>query len=111
MFKPNYDLYPSRPSPAYEGGQTGLINASPEFGVELKRMMDLQTITMTQLKLWITTNRLDGSKPITVKELFNAKCITRVVQGVSLSSSVILEYLIISLIFDARFNRELKTLI
>ena len=26
----------ARPSPAYEGGQTGLINASPEFGAPLE---------------------------------------------------------------------------
>ncbi|KAJ3382769.1 YmL10 [Lobulomyces angularis] len=68
----------SRPVPAFEGGQTGIIKAFPQMG------QIHNTISLDQLQFWINKKKLNTEKLITVKVLYRNKLVRNVKNGIYL---------------------------
>ncbi|KAJ2726648.1 YmL10 [Coemansia sp. Benny D115] len=72
-----------KPGPGFEGGQTPLMRVFPKRGFKNANARDLQPLNLDRLQHWINTGRLDASKPITLKEIYDSN-IVRFKDGVSL---------------------------
>ena len=46
--------------------------------------VDMQTLNLSKLQDWVNQGRLDPSKPITIKELRQSRCVSNVKDGVKL---------------------------
>ncbi|KAJ3218953.1 YmL10 [Dinochytrium kinnereticum] len=74
----------ARPTPGYEGGQTGLLKAIPKLGFRSRDKLRLSRIHLDTIQHWVDSGRLDASKPITIKSLVDSGCIGTVKDGVVL---------------------------
>jgi len=74
----------SKPRLGFEGGQTPLKKRIPKRGFTNVHAYDLLSLRLNRIQRWIDLGRIDVSKPITMKELIDSKCITRVKDGVKL---------------------------
>ncbi|KAJ1913317.1 YmL10 [Mycoemilia scoparia] len=72
-----------QPVPGFEGGQTPLHRVFPKRGFKNPFNRDLQALNLDRLQHWINTGRIDPTKTITMKELYDSKII-KFKDGVSL---------------------------
>jgi large subunit ribosomal protein L15 len=49
---------------------------------------DYQELNLDRLQHWITSGRIDGTQPITMKHLLDSRCIHKIEDGVKLLSVV-----------------------
>ncbi|KAJ1726277.1 YmL10 [Coemansia sp. Benny D160-2] len=73
----------SKPGPGFEGGQTPLSQVFPKRGFKNPFKRDLQPLNLDRIQHWINTGRLDASKPITLREIYQAN-VVRFKEGVIL---------------------------
>ncbi|KAJ1787727.1 YmL10 [Coemansia sp. RSA 2399] len=73
----------SKPGPGFEGGQTPLSQVFPRRGFKNPFKRSLQPLNLDRIQHWINTGRLDASKPITLREIYNAN-VVRFKEGVIL---------------------------
>lgn len=73
----------ARPTPGYEGGQTGILKAIPFLGRRSKKLQ-IARLHLDKLQHWINMGRIDASKTITIKHLYDSRCIGSVKDGVVL---------------------------
>ncbi|KAJ2131981.1 YmL10 [Coemansia sp. RSA 1807] len=73
----------SKPGPGFEGGQTPLMRVFPKRGFKNAHARDLQPLNLDKIQHWINTGRLDASKPITLKSIYDANLV-KFKDGVSL---------------------------
>ncbi|KAI7821447.1 ribosomal protein L18e/L15P [Kickxella alabastrina] len=72
-----------KPGPGFEGGQTPLMRVFPKRGFKNAFRRELQPLNLDRIQHWINTGRLDASKPITLKQIYDSNLI-RFTDGVSL---------------------------
>jgi large subunit ribosomal protein L15 len=77
-----------KPRLGFEGGQTPLHKLAPKRGFTNVHQYDLKPIRLNRIQHWINMGRLDPTKPITMKELIDSKCIHRMKDGVKLLADV-----------------------
>ncbi|TKA68682.1 hypothetical protein B0A49_09551 [Cryomyces minteri] len=68
----------------FAGGQTPLEVVHGERGFENQFSVDMSPLNVDRLQSWIDQGRLDTSKPITLKELNDSRCLHGVKDGVKL---------------------------
>ncbi|KAI8147537.1 ribosomal protein L18e/L15P [Fennellomyces sp. T-0311] len=73
-----------KPVPGFEGGQTPLIKRVPKRGFYNIHGKEYHQLNLDRLQHWIQTGRIDASKPITMKELLDSRCIHKIQDGVKL---------------------------
>ncbi|KAI8853539.1 ribosomal protein L18e/L15P [Chytridium lagenaria] len=84
-----------RPTPGYEGGQTGMLKAIRSlgsdqgkglivYGIRFRDKLRLARIHLDTIQHWVDSGRLDASKPITIKSLVDSGCVGNVRDGVVL---------------------------
>lgn len=73
-----------KPKPGFEGGQTPLIRLIPKRGFTNPHKQHYAPLNLDRLQFWIDQGRLDPSKPITARELYESRCIHRLRDGVKL---------------------------
>ncbi|KAJ2078493.1 YmL10 [Coemansia sp. RSA 988] len=73
----------SKPGPGFEGGQTPLTRVFPKRGFKNALRRDLQPLNLDKIQHWINTGRLDPTKTITLKSIFDSN-IVRFKDGVTL---------------------------
>ncbi|ORY97884.1 ribosomal protein L18e/L15P [Syncephalastrum racemosum] len=73
-----------QPVPGFEGGQTPLIRRLPKRGFYNIHGKSYQPLNLDRLQHWVSTGRLDGSRPITMKDLLESRCIHKLDDGVKL---------------------------
>ncbi|KAJ2800397.1 YmL10 [Coemansia helicoidea] len=72
-----------KPGPLFEGGQTPLSRVFPKRGFKNHMRRELQPLNLERIQHWINTGRLDATKPITLKEIYDAN-VVRFKHGVAL---------------------------
>ncbi|WFD24199.1 YmL10 [Malassezia equina] len=73
-----------KPKPGFEGGQTPLTRLIPKRGFTNPHKQHYAPLNLDRLQFWIDQGRLDPSKPITARELYESRCIHRLRDGVKL---------------------------
>ncbi|PKI83921.1 YmL10 [Malassezia vespertilionis] len=73
-----------KPKPGFEGGQTPLIRLIPKRGFVNSHAQDFVPLNVDRLQYWIDQGRLDAERPITIRELYDTRCIHRLGDGVKL---------------------------
>jgi len=68
----------------FEGGQTPLHLRIPKRGPRNPNRKPLNPLNLDRLQYWISTKRIDATKPITMKVLMDSGCVTRIKYGVKL---------------------------
>lgn len=74
----------SKPRLGFEGGQTPMKKRVPKRGFTNVHAYDLVPLRLNRVQRWIDLGRLDASKPITMKELIDSRCIHKIKDGVNL---------------------------
>ncbi|TPX42943.1 hypothetical protein SeMB42_g04933 [Synchytrium endobioticum] len=72
------------PHRGYEGGQTGIVKALPKFGKRPLNREQLVHVHLDKLQHWIDAGRIDATRPIGIKEMYEAKLIGGIKDGVVL---------------------------
>ncbi|KAI1001113.1 hypothetical protein K3495_g7083 [Podosphaera aphanis] len=67
-----------------QGGQTSLKVAHGERGFKNHFSLQISPVNLDRIQSWIDQGRIDPSKPITVKELVETRCIHGIKDGVKL---------------------------
>lgn len=70
--------------PWFQGGQTPLIRIKGQKGFVNKRVDQMSEVNLDTIQSFIDSGRLDPTKQITPKELFDARLLTRVRDGIKL---------------------------
>lgn len=74
------------PRVGFSGGQRPFYIAPKKLGVDKRWTMEIQRnvslLPLSRVQQWIDAGRLDATKPITMKELFDSKAVQRRKQGV-----------------------------
>ena len=73
-----------KPKPGFEGGQTPLTRLIPKRGFTNPHKQHFAPLNLDRLQFWIDQGRIDASKPITARELYESRCVHRVRDGVKL---------------------------
>ncbi|WFC99303.1 YmL10 [Malassezia yamatoensis] len=73
-----------KPKPGFEGGQMPLIRLIPKRGFVNSHKQTFAPVNLDRLQFWIDQGRIDPSQPITVKELYESRCIHQIHDGVKL---------------------------
>ncbi|GAA5821206.1 hypothetical protein JCM11251_004512 [Rhodosporidiobolus azoricus] len=73
-----------KPKAHFEGGQTPLTRRYPKVGFTNPNKEDLVPLNLDRLQHWIDRGLIDPSQPITMKELYETRCIHSVKDGVKL---------------------------
>ncbi|KAI9223887.1 ribosomal protein L18e/L15P [Blastocladiella britannica] len=73
-----------KPRVGFEGGQTTLMKRIPKRGFTNNHGKDLVTVNLDKLQRWIDVGRIDASQVITMKELYDARLVHSVKDGVKL---------------------------
>jgi large subunit ribosomal protein L15 len=75
------------PNRHFEGGQTSISRRFPKHGFRNKAFREnFSYINIDKILYLITKKRIDPSKPITIKEIFNAGGVSKVKEGIKLLS-------------------------
>ncbi|KAI9094918.1 ribosomal protein L18e/L15P [Phlyctochytrium arcticum] len=74
----------SRPTPGFEGGQSGILSAIPKLGARGVAKPRHARLCLDTMQHFVDTGKLDASKKITIKEMADSKCIGNVLDGVVL---------------------------
>ncbi|KAJ1941923.1 YmL10 [Linderina macrospora] len=72
-----------KPGPGFEGGQTPIMRRFPKRGFKNPFKRELQPLNLDRIQHWINTGRIDPSKPITLREVYESNMV-RFKDGVSL---------------------------
>ncbi|ORX69119.1 ribosomal protein L15 [Linderina pennispora] len=72
-----------KPGPGFEGGQTPLSRRFPKRGFKNGFKRELQALNLDRIQHWINTGRIDPSKPITLREVYESNMV-RFKDGVTL---------------------------
>ncbi|KAL0079678.1 ribosomal protein L18e/L15P [Phycomyces blakesleeanus] len=75
-----------QPVPWFEGGQTPLVKRLPKRGFFNQHGKEYQEVNLDRLQHWIVSGRIDASKPITMKDLLDSRCIHKIEDGVKILS-------------------------
>lgn len=67
-----------------QGGQTPLSVVHGKQGFDNAFSLDLSVVNLDRIQSWINQGRIDPSKPITIKELVETRCIHGIKDGVKL---------------------------
>ncbi|GAA5976603.1 hypothetical protein JCM10908_005563 [Rhodotorula pacifica] len=73
-----------KPKAHFEGGQTPLTMRYPKRGFTNPSKQNLVPLNLERLQHWIDRGLIDPSRPITMRELFDTRCIHGVQDGVKL---------------------------
>ncbi|GAA6043906.1 hypothetical protein JCM8097_004100 [Rhodosporidiobolus ruineniae] len=73
-----------KPLAHFEGGQTPLTRRYPKRGFTNPNKERLTPLNLERLQHWIDTGRIDPSQPITMRELYETRCVHGVKDGVKL---------------------------
>ncbi|KAM0754532.1 ribosomal protein L15, partial [Meredithblackwellia eburnea MCA 4105] len=73
-----------KPQLHFAGGQTPITRAFPKRGFTNPLRQEMTPLNLDRLQHWIDLGLLDPSKPITMKELFESKCVHGIKHGVKL---------------------------
>ncbi|BGP54196.1 hypothetical protein JCM8202_001330 [Rhodotorula sphaerocarpa] len=73
-----------KPKAHFEGGQTPLTMRYPKRGFTNPMKQDLVPLNLERLQHWIDRGLIDPSRPITMRELFETRCIHGLHDGVKL---------------------------
>ncbi|KAI9721138.1 MAG: YmL10 [Chrysothrix sp. TS-e1954] len=68
----------------FQGGQTPLEGIKGLRGFENQHSVEMTTINLDKIQSWIDQGRIDPSKPITLKELQESRCLHGIKDGVKL---------------------------
>ncbi|GAA5855940.1 hypothetical protein JCM9279_005556 [Rhodotorula babjevae] len=68
----------------FEGGQTPLTRAFPKRGFTNPNRDDLVPLNLERLQHWIDRGLIDPARPITMRELYQTRCVHGVHDGVKL---------------------------
>ena len=68
----------------FEGGQTPFHLRIPKRGPKNPFRKPLEPLNLNRLQYWISTKRIDPSKPITMKVLQDSGCVSRIKYGIKL---------------------------
>src|ERR1700760_3462495 len=66
----------------FEGGQTPIAIVKGKRGFENPFSEDMTQLNLDRLQSWIDQGRLNPSRPITLIELVNSRCVTGVSDGI-----------------------------
>ncbi|GKZ18277.1 YmL10 [Aspergillus brasiliensis] len=69
---------------AFNGGQTPEIIVHGERGFNNVHSIDLAPVNLDRIQSWIDQGRIDPTRPITVRELAQSRCIHQTKEGVKL---------------------------
>ncbi|XRM41291.1 YmL10 [Aspergillus tubingensis] len=69
---------------AFNGGQTPEIVVHGERGFNNVHSIDLAPVNLDRIQSWIDQGRIDPTRPITVRELAQSRCIHQTKEGVKL---------------------------
>ncbi|RHZ79009.1 hypothetical protein Glove_152g91 [Diversispora epigaea] len=72
------------PRRGFEGGQTPISRAFPKHGFHNINSKTWAPLNLDRLQHWINTGRIDPTKPITMKELNDTRCVHGIKDGVKL---------------------------
>lgn len=75
------------PRLAFAGGQTPLTRLFPKRGAHNPNKEEMSPLNLSQLQLWIDQNRIDPTKPITMKELLDSRIVHGIKHGVKILGS------------------------
>lgn len=73
-----------KPKPGFEGGQTPLTRLIPKRGFINSHAQTFVPLNVDRLQYWIDQGRLNPLEPITIKELYESRCIHCIRDGVKL---------------------------
>ncbi|BGP38449.1 YmL10 [Rhodotorula kratochvilovae] len=73
-----------KPAAHFEGGQTPLTRAFPKRGFTNPNKESLVPLNLERLQHWIDRGLIDPSRPITMRELYETRCVHGVQDGVKL---------------------------
>ncbi|WFD02380.1 YmL10 [Malassezia obtusa] len=73
-----------KPKPGFEGGQMPLVRLIPKRGFINSHAKNFAPLNVDRLQYWIDQGRLNPAEPITIRELYESRCIHRVRDGVKL---------------------------
>ncbi|EPS39218.1 hypothetical protein H072_6990 [Dactylellina haptotyla CBS 200.50] len=73
-----------RPATNFEGGQTVQAIVNPEKGFKNPLMKHFSPLNLNTIQLWIDQGRIDPTKPITLKELYDTRIVHGIKDGVKL---------------------------
>ena len=67
----------------FEGGQTPITRAFPKRGFTplLSAKLKPKALPLGRLKHWLMTGKIDATKPITMKELADSRCVKGIKEG------------------------------
>ncbi|RAL10454.1 mitochondrial 54S ribosomal protein uL15m [Aspergillus homomorphus CBS 101889] len=68
----------------FNGGTTPDIVVHGERGFDNVHSIDLAPINLDRIQTWIDQGRIDPSRPITIRELYQSRCIHKTKEGVKL---------------------------
>jgi len=69
----------------FEGGQTPIHKRVPKWGFSnAKFKIEFNSVNLSRIHQWIIAGRIDASKPITMKELFDSNLSGKIKHGVKL---------------------------
>lgn len=74
----------NRVKPGFEGGQTPLTRLYPKRGFANKNSNELSALNLLRLQIWINNGRIDATKPITIKHLYDSNIIHGIKSGIKL---------------------------
>ncbi|KAJ3020681.1 YmL15 [Thoreauomyces humboldtii] len=78
----------SRPTPGFEGGQSGIIKAIPHMGLRGLDKPRFTRLYLDTLQHFIDSGKLDASKKITIADLVQAKAVGKIKDGIVLLGKV-----------------------
>ncbi|GAA5858472.1 hypothetical protein JCM8547_007322 [Rhodosporidiobolus lusitaniae] len=73
-----------KPAAHFEGGQTPLTRRYPKRGFTNPNKEQLMPLNLDRLQHWIDRGLIDPSRPITMRELYETRCVHGVKDGVKL---------------------------
>jgi large subunit ribosomal protein L15 len=73
-----------KPKAGFEGGQTPITRRYPKRGFTNIFAKEFTTVNVNRIQQWIDEGRLDPTKPITARELYESACVHSFGDGIKL---------------------------
>ncbi|KAG4304731.1 hypothetical protein PORY_001784 [Pneumocystis oryctolagi] len=74
----------NRIKPGFEGGQTPLTRLYPKCGFTNPNLKEFSPLNLDRLQIWINNGRIDTTKPITIKHLYDSNIVHGIKSGIKL---------------------------
>ncbi|KAG5518598.1 hypothetical protein PMAC_002994 [Pneumocystis sp. 'macacae'] len=74
----------NRVKPGFEGGQTPITRLYPKRGFVNMNSKKFSPLNLQRLQVWINNGRIDATKPITIKHLYDSNIVHGVKSGIKL---------------------------